>query len=484
MLLTVPAFAETGVVIPQKGVNLRSGPGTSYAVVDKIPYGTEVTVTGSTGGWCSVSYQGCSGYILEELLTLSDSGTLSSAPSIFENVTDLADSNAPSIFGNSAESKAPSIFNGGPGTQSSQLPQVQTQQTTASGNVPGQGTVTGDYVNFRTGPSQSYTIKTTLKKGTRVTVAEAYGEWRKCLVNGETGFISSKYLSVMEPSQSSSAAPSTQTSGAAVSIFQNGFTGASTQKDASSVSELSQQYRVTKTAKILGYVAGSNVRFRSEPSVNSEVIGEFQYGNSIYITGFCDDWTAAEAAGKSGFISSRYVREGTYAAPAASETITAVSAAVPLTETNNSVPNSSTQTAGSSETQSDIRAITSVTGQQIADLAASLTGTPYAWGGADPETGFDCSGLVYYTYQQFGISLYRSSYDLVKNGAHVEHEDARPGDILCFYSTDGKNTVNHVGIYLGDNKFVHSATSSTGVIITELTGRYSERGYEVRRIIT
>ena len=72
--------------------------------------------------------------------------------------------------------------------------------------------------------------------------------------------------------------------------------------------------------------------------------------------------------------------------------------------------------------------------------------------------------------------------DQAQNGVHVEPSDLQPGDILCFYS--GGSYIGHVGIYIGDNKFVHAANSSTGVIISELSGYYAERGYEARRIIT
>ena len=57
----------------------------------------------------------------------------------------------------------------------------------------------------------------------------------------------------------------------------------------------------------------------------------------------------------------------------------------------------------------------------------------------------------------------------------------QPGDLICFYS--GGSYIGHVGIYIGSNLFVHSATSSTGVITSELTGYYAQRGFEVRRIV-
>ena len=63
----------------------------------------------------------------------------------------------------------------------------------------------------------------------------------------------------------------------------------------------------------------------------------------------------------------------------------------------------------------------------------------------------------------------------------VGKADLQPGDLLCFYS--GGSYIGHVGMYIGNNMFVHAATSTTGVITSELVGYYARRGFEVRRII-
>ena len=123
-----------------------------------------------------------------------------------------------------------------------------------------------------------------------------------------------------------------------------------------------------------------------------------------------------------------------------------------------------------------------VTGQQIANFALQFVGYRYTWGGKAPETGFDCSGFVYYVYSQFGYTLNRVACDQAQNGVHVDPKDLQPGDVLCFYSNDNYY-IGHTGIYIGNNKFIHASTSTTGVIITELGGYYFTRGYEARRIV-
>ena len=108
-------------------------------------------------------------------------------------------------------------------------------------------------------------------------------------------------------------------------------------------------------------------------------------------------------------------------------------------------------------------------------------GYPYVWGGMDPSTGFDCSGLVYYVYGQFGYRLNRVAADQASNGVHVDPSNLQPGDVLCFYSSG--SYIGHAGIYIGNNQFVHAANSRTGVIVSDLSGYYSSRGFEARRIV-
>ena len=119
-------------------------------------------------------------------------------------------------------------------------------------------------------------------------------------------------------------------------------------------------------------------------------------------------------------------------------------------------------------------------GNQIAQYALQYVGYPYVWGGTTPA-GFDCSGFVQYVYKQFGYTLNRIACDQALNGVAVDINALQPGDVLCFYS--GSNYIGHVGIYIGDNKFVHASTSTTGVIISELSGYYYNRGFIARRIV-
>ena len=120
-------------------------------------------------------------------------------------------------------------------------------------------------------------------------------------------------------------------------------------------------------------------------------------------------------------------------------------------------------------------------GQQIADFALGYWGCEYQYGGETPEEGFDCSGLVYHVYGTFGYPMERVADRQAKQGQEVSAEELIPGDILCFY-TSGKY-VGHVGIYVGNNHYIHAMGEAYGVVVTSLDNPDLKREFTARRII-
>lgn len=100
--------------------------------------------------------------------------------------------------------------------------------------------------------------------------------------------------------------------------------------------------------------------------------------------------------------------------------------------------------------------------KNVLKTAFSQVGKPYRYGGSKPETGFDCSGFVKWVYSQYGIGLPRSSRDMMGSGTSISRKDLKPGDLVFFGK---KKRITHVGIYTGDNKYIHSP--STGKSIKE-----------------
>ncbi|AOB31552.1 NlpC/P60 family protein 2 [Bordetella sp. H567] len=119
-------------------------------------------------------------------------------------------------------------------------------------------------------------------------------------------------------------------------------------------------------------------------------------------------------------------------------------------------------------------------------VAAGLDalGTRYRWGGDDPDTGFDCSGLVTFIYKEVaGLDLPRRARDQRAEGHAVKATQLQPGD-LVFFGIRRNNQTSHVGIYIGNNEFVHAPTRGEKVRIDTLDSAYwSKRFTGARRYI-
>jgi len=103
--------------------------------------------------------------------------------------------------------------------------------------------------------------------------------------------------------------------------------------------------------------------------------------------------------------------------------------------------------------------------------AKTFLGTPYRWGSTDPSRGFDCSGFVFTVMRNFDVNLNRSSRDMAaNNGTRVDRNAMQAGD-LVFFATGGGGRVSHVGIYIGGDRFIHSATRG-GVMISGMGETY------------
>lgn len=121
--------------------------------------------------------------------------------------------------------------------------------------------------------------------------------------------------------------------------------------------------------------------------------------------------------------------------------------------------------------------------EQLVDQALEYLGVRYRFGGTSPETGLDCSGLVLNVFRNaIGFDLPRTAAEMSRMGDKIGRKDLKPGDLVFFNTM--RRTFSHVGIYLGDGKFVHAPSSGGKVRIEAISSSYwSKRFNGARRLV-
>ena len=204
-----------------------------------------------------------------------------------------------------------------------------------------------------------------------------------------------------------------------------------------------------------GRLTGDKVNLRAKPNTSSDILGTYTQGTEMTVIGINSGWYKVRHDDLTGYVRSDYMDiVGGYKASSASST------------------------------KSSAPAANRTLGQKIVDYALSYVGSKYVYGGASPS-GFDCSGFVTYVYKNFGISVTRTASGQYRdNGVHVNRSELALGD-LVFFSNNGGKGVTHVGIYIGDDEFVHASRPGIGVVISRLDSSYYTTGwYGAKRLIS
>ena len=223
----------------------------------------------------------------------------------------------------------------------------------------------------------------------------------------------------------------------------------------------------------LGYAmfdSGSNVR--KSPSTDSSVVAQAPKGETCFIIGFNCGWYKVSFNGEIGYVRSdllTLLEEPYTNAGSKGNTYKESSSA-----SSSKSSGKTTSTKSSSSSPSSSSSSGSTLGERVANYAMQFKGYRYVYGGAAPSTGFDCSGMVYYIYKQFGYNVGRTCTDQYNNSyPNVTRSNLQVGDIVLFertYTTSSRCT--HSGIYIGNGQFIHAANSRSGVVVTSLDSEY------------
>lgn len=297
-------IAEGAAEVSASALNLRSGAGADTSILTTIPRGATVVVLDKqSSSWYRVHYNGTTGYVSADYLkNFSASAALQLSGTVNESdvrIRDRASTSGP-ILGTASKGASVSVTGidngwyrisaeGHTGYMRSDyitLTGAGSSSSSASGSSSGSGsssagkagTVTGSYVNFRTGPSTSSSVIRVLSKGTSVTVLEESSGWCKLIHSGATGYMSSQYVSTAASSSGSSSSGS------------------------STVSETAMDET--------GTVTGSYVNVRTGPSTGYQVTTTLPRNTQVKILAKSGSWYKVSYNGSTGYMASDYIRIG------------------------------------------------------------------------------------------------------------------------------------------------------------------------------
>ena len=297
------------------------------------------------------------------------------------------------------------------------------------------GWVNTDALNIRSGADMNSNVVGALTKGDKVSGTLQNG-WLKINNNGQVSFVSAQFISNTEVKKPV--------------VEKKQETKVQNNQKSQTPAPAKQQNTVQSQA-YTGWVNTAALNVRSGASTSNNIIGNYTMGDKVSGQ-LANGWLKVNYNGQTGYISANLLSNSKVQKPQE----------VVQNNTNNNQQNNGVQ-AQKTEVQTQQQTPApqaSGSGQSVANIAASMIGNPYVWGGTAPG-GFDCSGLVQYAYRQVGVNIARTTYGQAGNGYSVGLGNLQAGDILLF-SYNG--SIDHVGIVTDSSgNFVHASTPSTGV---------------------
>ncbi len=217
---------------------------------------------------------------------------------------------------------------------------------------------------------------------------------------------------------------------------------------------------ITALADTTGFAAGDVINVRQVPAMDAKVLTEIYLADPVSVITTEGSWCKIRINDQIGYVHKDLIVFDRSLVPEPT----------PVARTT-SRPSSSG--GGKSSSSTPVSAPDASLASQIVAYSKNFLGVPYVWGGTTPN-GFDCSGFVQYVYRHFGIYLPRTTYSQIAMGRSVSRANLAPGDLVFFRSA------RHVGIYVGNNQYIHAPQTGRTISIDSMANRSL---YAARRII-
>ena len=433
------SFGTTGVVNTDTA-RVRSEASSEGTIVDLLSINDKVEVIEQSGEWYKIKAGEKTGYISKSLLDVNETVEKAEQKSTAENIVVQSTTVENTTADNTVTENTVAQNNTVTDNTTETNTEVATTETDNNTNGIKESFVgkLSSEITIKILPSINSIDIAKIEKDTEITVVEIINDWCHIETSKFSGW-------------------------ARVKIVEAAITAQSEQEETVADEEEKQEEVATETK--VGYVNTESVNVRKEKNTSSDILDNLTKNTEVTILAEEDGWYKVKIKDSIGYISKQYISDK----KVEEVTSRASDTARQIHESKNTEEQEETQ-------EPTTTTKTSSKGSDVVAFAKQYLGYDYVSGGASPSTGFDCSGFTSYVYKNFGVSLNRTSSGQKSDGVAVSKSDLEQGDILCFSG--------HVGIYIGNNQFIHASNPKGGVKITSLSDSYYVKNYiTARRVL-
>ena len=433
--------ADTGKITTETA-RLREQPQTDAKVIELASLGEKVEILEEIDGWYKVKYKNIAGYIRSDLIEIekkeeSKTTETSNNPET-ENISTESSTAENTTVENKTVENTPTEVN---------TAEVEEKTTVEKGKYK-----IYENVKLKIIPLISAIELNEVNKDAEVEVTEVLNDWAKIkTADGKEGWVRvekliSNQVTTTENNQQEN-----------------------TQKQPATTETTANSQNTNKTM----YINAKTVNLRQKADKTSQVIKQLAINTQVTVISSDNGWAYVDINGTKGYIAENLLsstkQETSRSATTERNTTNTNTTQTTPANTKTTSSNVATSNATASNVTTS-ESTASATGSSVVAYAKQFLGCKYVYGGTT-TSGFDCSGFTQFVYKHFGVNLNRTAAAQYSNGKAVTSLQA--GDLVMF----GKSGINHVGIYIGGNTFIHAANPSRGVTTDTLASGYYKTNY-------
>ena len=454
LFINISFAANTGKVLVETA-KLREQANTDSKVLELASQGEEVEILNEEDQWYKVKYKQVIGYIRKDLIELDNK----EAASTKNKNEQTKENETQNTTENTVENTTENVQ-----TENNKTAEDNTTDTNKTENeeeiVKNKKYKITEDVKIKVIPLISSIELDNVKKDEEVEVVEILNDWVKIKTSNEQeGWIRKEKLTTIKEEVANTENTTEATDNASKVETSSNETQTSTDTN-------TEQTNTTKTM----YVNSQSVNLRQKADKTSQIIKSLTLNKKVTVLSSTNGWAYVDVNGTKG-----YVAENLLTSTQKETSRSGLTTREKETKTSSKTESTTTNTTSKANTTKS-NTTASASASSVVSYAKQFLGCKYVYGGTSPS-GFDCSGFTQYVYKHFGVNLNRTAAAQYSNGKSVTNLQA--GDLVMF----GKSGINHVGIYIGGNTFIHAANPSKGVRTDSMsTGYYKTNYVGARRI--